>query len=338
MDEFDCSVLKAEPLTDGPAGRAPLNVWYMGEEQAHLGPEARSLARAISPVAQERSAPVRLGPPWLPRALDPLVLRRAPGDRRFAPPWPDVLVSSGARSERASILARRLVRDAMLTVHIHRPRRPEAFDLVVAMADDVFDGPNVIHVDAVLHEVHPSALVAAAAIGHPALCGLPRPWIGLVLGEAIRGRAFAARDAKRLADQLDAFRTRLGGSLLIIRSEGPPSDMLVTLSTRYASDPGSFLVVGPEAYLPSLAMADHLVVASDEPLRLSEALATTANIWVYEVAASRAHARFVDHLLNKRLVARFGERAPPPRRVGVDPALAVSQRIRQLASTRARAA
>ncbi len=321
----------------GSASR-PLNVWYMGDEQAHLGPEARSLARALSPGAQERSAPARLGPLWLPRALDPLILRRAPGDRRFAPPWPDVLVSSGARSERAATLARRLVRDAMVTVHIHRPHRPAAFDLVVAMADDAFDGPNVVHVDAVLHEIHPTGLAAAAAIGHRALSGLPHPWTGVVLGDATRGQPFTVHDAHRLADQLDAFRTHIGGSLLIIPSEGTPSDILVALSTRYASDPRSFLAIGRDTYLPILAMADHLVVASDSPLRLSEALATTANIWVYEVAAGRAHARFVDHLLNKRLVARFGERAPPPRRLGVDPALAVSLRIRQIASDRARAA
>jgi hypothetical protein len=52
---------------------------------------------------------------------------------------------------------------------------------------------------------------------------------------------------------------------------------------------------------------------------ISEALATTATVWVFTVEAGPRHNRFVAHLADQGLLARLGDRRPPVHRpVGVD--------------------
>jgi mitochondrial fission protein ELM1 len=180
--------------------------------------------------------------------------------------------------------------------------------------------------------VRPLALAEAGAAGDRRFANLPRPWIGVLLGGSTRHAPFTVGDARRLADDLSALRGDSGGSLLITPSRRTPAAVVDVLKARYAGDPTVFLwaEAPPNPYLTILASADELVVSSDSISMLSEALATQARVWVFNLPGGSRHARFVDNLLAKGLVASLGGPPPPARQGGIDSTPQVAAIVRDL--------
>jgi mitochondrial fission protein ELM1 len=75
---------------------------------------------------------------WLPAGCWPVPLSAlGPGSDELAPPWPDLLITTGRRSVPYGLLVKRLSGGRTFTVHIQRPQtRTERFDLVVAPRHD----------------------------------------------------------------------------------------------------------------------------------------------------------------------------------------------------------
>ena len=322
-------------MTSSPhdGAKDDLLVWYMTTGEPGTHGQARGLARTLSARAEERL--IRVNHLWslVPPALFELSLfgvSRIGG--RLEPPWPDVLITCGRRSALAAMAVRRRSRAPMVTVHIQRPGDPAAFDIVVAMAHDDLSGANVLRVDTALHGVRPPALAEAAAAGDLRFADLPRPWIGVLLGGSTLHAPFTVGDARRLGDDLSALRGDGGGSLLITPSRRTPAAVVDVLNARYAGDPTVFLWAGdpPNPYMAILASADELVVSSDSISMLSEALATKARVWVFDVPGGPRHARFVENLLAKGLVASLGGPPPPARQGGVDSMPQIAAILRDL--------
>jgi len=220
----------------------------------------------------------------------------------------------------------------MVMAHIQPPTYPKAFDLVVAMAHDELKGSNVIQIDTALHGVRPAVLTSARSQSDPRFVGLPRPWTGVLLGGATRHRPFTYDDAMRLADQLDALRSRIGGSLLVTPSRRTPDHVTAVLGGRYLSDQTVRIWDSgpPNPYLTILSQSDRLVVTSDSVSMISEALATTAPVLVFNLPGSPRHLRFVDNLIAKSLVGPLDGIHAPPRRAAVDATPSVVEAVRRL--------
>lgn len=301
--------------------------------------QARGLATALAADAEARVVQVSrywgLGLPALV-GLGPPAVTAVVG--RLEPPWPDVLVSCGRRSALVAMAIRRHNRAPMVMVHIQPPTYPKAFDLVVAMAHDGLRGANVIEIDTALHGVRGPALSAAAARGDPRFAGLPRPWTGVLLGGDTHRAPFEPADAQRLADQLEALRRRIGGSLLITPSRRTPAKVVAALEARYRADRTVCIWDGglPNPYLPILALSDRLVVTSDSVSMISEALATTAPVSIFRLSGSPRHARFVDNLLANNLAATLEGPRPPPARAAIDATPRVVATVRRLLSEASR--
>jgi mitochondrial fission protein ELM1 len=295
------------------------------------------LARELSADAEERLIKVNrlwsLAPPAL-CSLSLFGISRVGG--RLEGPWPDVLITCGRRSSLAAMAIRRRSSAPMVMVHIQPPAVPAAFDLVVAMPHDDLVGPNVLRIDTALHGIRSSALAKAAALKDLRFADLPRPWTGVLLGGPTRHTPFTVGDAHRLADELHTLRASGGGSLLITPSRRTPPTIVDLLRARYAADPTVFLWAGdqPNPYLPILAQVDQLAVTSDSISMISEALATEARVWIFNVAGGPRHARFVENLLVKGLVASLGAGPSPQRRGGVDATPHIAAVLRDLVESK----
>jgi hypothetical protein len=292
----------------------PLRVWSLSTGEAGSRQQARGLATelAVGLSAHHEEHVVEVGrlAALAPPALFSLTLggvRAVEGD--LAPPWPDVLVSCGRRASLAAMAIRRRARAPMALIHIQPPSAPTAFDLVVAMPHDHLQGRNVITVDTALHSLRASALTAAAAGSDARFAALPRPWTAVLLGGSTAHAPFSLEHAQRLADGLDALRARTGGSLLITASRRTPDNVIAAIGARYLGDLATFFWDGGGAnpYLSILASADAIVVTSDSISMVSEALATPAEVWLFDVGAGHRHTHFVEALLAKRLAAWLGD-------------------------------
>lgn len=301
--------------------------------------QARGLARAVAAHVVEKAIVSR--PPWRSLPSGELILRGlAPESDRVAPPWPDLIVSSGRRSALIARAAQRMAGGAPLLVHVQDPRAgARAFDLIVAMEHDRVEGPNVVKVATSLHDVTPERLAAAADAWRDRLARFPRPLIGVALGGPAGRAPFGLTEGRALLSGLRAMKAATGGSVVVAPSRRTPEEVL-HLFVQAGEQDAAFWTWGREGdnpYLGLLALADRLVVTGDSTSMASEALATEHPVEVFTPRLRRAHRAFVDNLVRRGLVRIFDgtwtEPAPRPR---VDATAEAAVAVRRLLAERGR--
>lgn len=305
----------------------PVTAWVVTTGEAGMRTQARGLAHAVADRIIEKT--VSSGPawPWRPRLES----------ERLAPPWPDIVISCGRRSARASIAARRAGGD-FLAVHVQDPRGPaRAFDLIVAMAhDEIRTGPRVIKVATALHDLTDENLAEAGAYWADRLAHLGHPLVGVVIGGDLKGRPFTPADSDRLISGLRRLIREAGAGLAITPSRRTPAWMLRQLATTFAEHPRVFLwdLAGDNPYRGILALADRLVVTSDSVSMVSEAIASHHPVEVLDLGFAR-HVGFIQTLVDRRLVRRFeGDPSIPVTLGPVNATTEAAARVRALLQTR----
>ena len=282
-----------------------ITAWAITTGEDGMRTQARGLAEAVATRVIEKTAPARWS--WGRRGEKP---------DRFEAPWPDVLITCGRRSTTLSRVLRKASGGKMLTVHIQDPRvSPASFDLVVAMAhDSIAARPNVIKVATALHDLTAAKLAAAAELWCGRLEALERPLVGVAIGGSIRGGAFTPLHGRELIGGLQRLRREAGASLAITPSRRTPPAIRALLNEAFGNDERVFLwdMAGENPYRGILALSDRLVVTSDSVSMVSEALATSHPVEVFDLGFAR-HAGFLEGLIERRLVRRFkGEPIAPP--------------------------
>ena len=300
--------------------------------------QARGLARAIGGHISERI--IRLREPWASLRPDftPFPLRGLdPAWDRPAAPWPDLLVTCGRRSAAASMAIRRAGRGRTLTVHIGDPRAgPSGFDLVAPMAHDRLRGANVTPVLTAMHETTPERLAEAGRIWRQPLAHLPRPLIGVLIGGSTRRRAFGHQEARALLKHLETLRRSTFAGLAVTVSRRTPEAVrrIIEEAVKGLSGAAFWDGSGPNPYHGVLALSDRLVVTGDSVTMISEALATTAPVEVFDFGCARRHRRFLRRLTALGLIGVLGAVPAPQRRPRVDATEAVARQVRALLANR----
>ncbi len=85
-------------------------------------------------------------------------------------------------------------------------------------------------------------------------------------------------------------------------------------------------------YLAILAMSDNLVVTSDSVSMISEALATTAPVFVFHLAGSPRHLSFIENLVVRKLVTPLDRPAALPVRPAINATALAAHSVRRLLS------
>ncbi len=237
--------------------------------------EALELEPAIHRIA--------LRNPW--RDLAPhlrLGLRHAFEDAPLVPPWPDLLIATGRLSVPASLYVRQRS-PRTRRVQIQNPGiSPRHFDLVVTPMHDDLWGANVIQSIGALHRATPRRLAEEAARLAARLAGLPRPFVGALIGGANGVYRFGADEARALAAALTKEAARNGGSLLVTPSRRTGEANIAILREALAGTPG--LVwdgSGDNPYFGILGLSDVLLATADSVNMITEACATGKPVYIY---------------------------------------------------------
>jgi mitochondrial fission protein ELM1 len=281
--------------------------WALTTGEAGMRTQARGLARAVADTVVEKVVLAR--PPWRYLPSGRLILRGldATADRLEAP-WPDLIVSCGRRSALIAREVKRRAGGAPLLVHVQDPKvRADAFDLVIAMAHDELDGPNVVKVPTALHDVTPERLAAAAAAWDARLAHLPRPLIGLILGGPTGRRPFGVEEGRELLAGVSAIREATGAGVAVVPSRRTPDEVLSLFHEASARDPAiwTWPREGDNPYLGVLALADRLVVTGDSVSMVSEALAAPHPVEVFTPRLAVRHRGFLETLEERGLIRIF---------------------------------
>ncbi len=228
---------------------------------------------------------------WLPPGCWPAPLRAlGPASDAIAPPWPEVVITSGRRAVPYGLFIKRASRGRSFAVHIQNPRTgPERFDLVVAPRHDHLKGASVIETLGSLGRVTPDRLARAAARLAPALAHLPRPLVAVLIGGGNRGYRLTPASMARLADDLAALAARHGAGLAVTPSRRTGADNIRVLEERLADSPAVIADLEAEnPYFGYLGLADHIVVTADSANMVSEAAATGKPVHVVELEGGNA--------------------------------------------------
>jgi mitochondrial fission protein ELM1 len=273
---------------------------------AGLRAQALGLVEAADLSADLRALKFRKPWSYLSPGLwpDPL---RAVGPEASASPLPPLVVGCGGAGARVAAALRR---PGVAVVAVQNPRMDlQKFDLVVAARHDGIVGPNVIVTRTALHRASPARLAAAASLWAPAFADLPRPLVAVVLGGSNGRYRFGPAEARALAAQLAAVMEAGAGLMLT------PSRRTGLVEQRILRDAlaprGAWIWdgAGNNPYFGMLALADAVVATADSVSMVSEAVATSAPVFLVRLPGKSARiGAFMDVLAADGRVRDFAGR------------------------------
>ena len=229
----------------------------------------------------------------------------------LAPPWPDIVISSGRGGVAGALAVRRASAGKTFTVHIQTPYvKSSRFDLVVVPQHDSLRGDNVLVTRTALHRVTQKALIEGAQRYNKCFSHLPRPLITVLVGGSSKYQKCTSSTMHRLADQLIAAARGSHGSLAVTTSRRTGEDNTTILRERLRAVPSYFWDgTDDNPYLGLLALADAIVVTSDSVSMVSEACATGKPVHVFDMGerhrkSRQFHTVLMDHGITRRFAGK----------------------------------
>jgi mitochondrial fission protein ELM1 len=284
----------ADPATGVPGENVPV-VWVLHDGKPGMASQALGLAEATGFRFVEKQLSVRRPWAWLPPQLWLAPLHAAnEGGVRLAPPWPDLVIGCGRHSAMPALAIRRASGGQTFAAQVQDPRvgRGE-FDLLFVPEHDRLRGPRAVVTRGAIHRVTPARL-AAAARRFPALAGLPRPILGVLIGGANRSYRLGLDRLAGIAEAIARILRASGGSAVVTPSRRTGAAGIALLRERLAGLPGEIWDgSGDNPYYAYLAVADALLVTADSVSMISEAAATGKPVHIVELGGGDAKfARF----------------------------------------------
>lgn len=247
---------------------------------------------------------LRFLPPWqsIPTAfwLNP---RWAVGAELFAEPLPPVVVGAGGAGSRVAAALRR---PGVAAVAVQHPRmRLDKFDLVFAARHDGITGPNVIVTRTALHRVTQARLAAEREAWAAVFAPYKQPLVAVLLGGANGRYSFGPAEAHVLAAQLAPLAREAG--VVITPSRRTSPEVLAIL--RAALEPLGVWIwdfTGENPYFGMLACADVIIATADSVSMVSEAVATSAPVYIVRLPGKSVRIdAFMDALVADGRVRNF---------------------------------
>lgn len=232
--------------------------------------------------------------------------RLAVAAEAFAPPLPPVVMGCGGAGAR---VAASLRGPDVKAVAIQDPRMDlRKFDAVLAARHDGISGPNVIVTRTALHRVTQARLAAERAAWAPFFAPYRRPLAAVLLGGNNGRYRFGPEEARALAAQLAGVAREFG--LVITPSRRTGAGELAIL--RAALEPlGAWIwdFTGENPYFGMLACADALIITADSVSMVSEAVATSAPVYLARLPGRSARiGYFMEALVRDGRVRDFAGR------------------------------
>ncbi len=293
-------------------------IWILTSHHTGDNTQLRALAEALGLPVQVKEFVFR-PLEWLPRILlgaTLLGVDRAKSSS-LGPPYPDLIIAAGRRSEAVAFWIRRHLNPALRLVYVGMPwARLDLFDLVITTPQYRLPVlPNVLHNALPLHDVRPDRLAAAASSWQPAFAGLPKPWVAVLVGGRSGPYVFGPDAARRLARMASARARKLGGSLLVTTSaRTSPASVQALFAELDAPFHGHRWGAGETAnpFHAYLALADEIIVTADSISMIAEACATGKPTYLFDIEEGPRAMRA------EETKAGADSRLPPPHWKGVD--------------------
>ncbi|MDD9908113.1 MAG: mitochondrial fission ELM1 family protein [Ahrensia sp.] len=232
----------------------------------------------------------------------------APLERRssiFEAPLPDIVIASGRRTI-AHMRAFSKMRERPFTVFLKDPRQGRnLFDFIWAPEHDELAGANVMTTLTSPHTLSSQRLMQVRAEVSERL-SLSAPVTGIVLGGDTAGVQWTDSAAVQFA--LTAKNIVADSTPIVVSSRRTPDCLVSALDTAFPDAIWPERAGFEEPYLTTLAVSDGLIVTGDSHNMVSEALATSAAVYVFRPQGLRPKlSRFLDAALDQGHIVELSD-------------------------------
>lgn len=315
--------------------RRAMKIWTLTDGKIGDRVQCAGVAAALGGDAMEKTiTPARFIAALAPFGpVDPKDAPTKTGSP-IAPPFPDVLIASGRRAVPYARVVKRNSGGKTFVVLLKDPRIPARFaDLVWTPRHDRREGANVFST-----LTSPHGLSARLSGGNEtptsAVCALPQPMLGVVLGGPSGGAQYDETAAAALAKAVYKASVNYK-SVAVTPSRRTPPGFVVSFRRNLSVD-GAYIWDGVEdnPYTDILSRAESLIVAADSHNMMSEAAATRAGVYAWRPAGlAKKLDWFVAELERAGRVRRFEGEAPPFNASPIDATAEIAAEIKKRRQT-----
>lgn len=321
------------PVEDSCDGARKPSVWVVTDGKIGDEVQCLAIAGALNPDFEKRVAAPRA--PWVWAApWGPVDPREAPGREGgpLAGMPPDIAIMSGRRVIPHARVLKKASDGRTRIIMLKDPRiARDAADALWIPSHDQVRGDNVI---ATLTSPHGLASkLKSDAAPCAAIAGLPKPFLGVVLGGPAGGAQYnlaASRDlAARITQAAKSY-----AAIAVTPSRRTPPQFLEAMRSAIVHDrlfvwDGS----GENPYADMLAHAGALIVAADSHNMVSEALASRAGVYLWRPdGLAKKMNWFADQLVSRGDAREFENTANAFARTPIDATQEIVAAIEKLLS------
>jgi mitochondrial fission protein ELM1 len=308
-------------------------VWVLTDGRPGHIAQTLGLAEALTadPVVKRLAlrTPYRQASPFLGwaggRAL-------TPESAQIAPPWPDIVVTSGRSAIPVALAIGRASTGKTLLVNVQDPGYFRSrFDLVIVPEHDGLCGPNIMSTLGALGRTTPARLAEAAKQFAPHLAHLLHPRVAVLVGGANAVFQTPPDVCARIAGDLAGLAAQGAGLMITFsRRTGPGLERAIRDALA-----GSGAMIwdgsGNNPYFAYLAMADHILATEDSASMVSEAAATGKPISILRLAGgSRKFSRFHEAMQSRGITQLFAGKLEDWRYAPLDETARAAAEVRRL--------
>lgn len=224
---------------------------------------------------------------------------------KLSAPWPDLILSI---SRRTAPVARWIKKQSGGKSRIIQLMHPgnlglKEIDLIIVPEHDAGKcrGGNFMFIAGCPHRVNEKAVAEAKQKWQPVFAALPRPWISVIVGGAIKGRPFSRENALDFARSVKNVHQKLGGSILITSSRRTGQEAEALIMEELKGIPLYTYLWGEKKDNPIMgfyACADKIIVTGDSVSMTSESCGSGNPVLIFEGRnwLSSKHRRFIRSL------------------------------------------
>ena len=284
-----------------------ISTWIVTEGLIGTENQCLGIAEAlgVDPIVKR----VRLNEPW--KSLSPYIGFETaaafnPLGDAIAPPWPDLLISSGRKSIAAARYIKKQSGGKTFVAHIQDPRfRRDDFDLLVVPAHDPARGENILVTTATPNRISTEKL-SAAKEKFDFLGGLPSPRLAVLIGGTAGSQVLTKEMVESISAKLRSL-TDQGYSLMVTTSRRTGDENKKILQDSLTG-PDVYFWNGTDEnpYFGLLAWADAIIVTSESMSMVSEAATTGKPVYIINLDGARdRHVRMLENLRNNGVIRNF---------------------------------
>jgi len=204
----------------------------------------------------------------------------------------DVVISCGRKSVIPSIYLKKKFKNKVINIHIQEPKVSlDNFDFVVAPEHDSLKGDNVLTSKGAIHyltndELDQNKNYLKSRVNSQ------KKIVTLILGGPTRYYDYSNKVIEGIFSKIEQNFLKKNYQIIVVPSMRTPQHIIEKAKNYFDKDQIIITNVDKKAYLSSLKISDHIIVACDSTSMISEAAITGKPIYVAQMPTTKNNQRF----------------------------------------------